>query len=121
MNRQAQDSLNPSELSRKRTFQWLADAIPALACYVDASLRYRFMNTRYRKLFHLSETQDIQHLYMPGLMGEEAFAKARVYVNKVLSGEHVTYEIHLSESGEANRVLQVHYVVSPEKPLIDGF
>ncbi|NRA19593.1 MAG: PAS domain-containing sensor histidine kinase [Oceanospirillaceae bacterium] len=91
------------------TFAWIADSIPALACYVDSSLSYRFMNARYRKMFSLADDIDVTSHSMPSLLGERGFSGAQDKVNKVLQGEFVSYEYRL-KTGTGEKVLQVHYV-----------
>jgi len=104
------DHINTLASSRVGTFKWLVDAIPALACYVDRSLRYQFMNTRYRNMFNIQESDNVSLLSMPNLLGAESFAKALPHVEKVLGGERVTYELLLKRNPEEDTVLQVHYV-----------
>lgn len=91
------------------TFAWIADSIPALACYVDRDLSYRFMNARYRKMFSLADNIDVTKYSMLSLLGEQGFSGAQDKVNKVLHGEFVSYEYRL-ETGTGEKVLQVHYV-----------
>lgn len=90
------------------TFTWIADSIPALACYVDNTFHYRFMNAKYRNMFGLPDDIDVEDCTMMGILGEDAFAKVEGSVRKALRGELVNYEVNIS--GKQPKILQVHYV-----------
>jgi signal transduction histidine kinase len=91
------------------TFSWIADSIPALACYIDKNLSYRFMNAKYRKMFKLADEVKVEDYKIFQIIGEVAYARAKPSIEKALQGEFVSYEFEL-DSTEIPRILQVHYV-----------
>lgn len=90
------------------TFTWIADSIPAYACYVDSTLHYRFMNAKYREMFGINSGVDYESYTMLNVLGKEAFSKAEPSVQKALKGEFVSYEVNINELDP--KILQVHYV-----------
>jgi PAS domain S-box-containing protein len=69
----------------------VADAIPALMSYIDADLRYRFVNRAYTAWFGHDRT-DIEHHHMADVLGEAAFEALRPHVEGVLRGEEQRFE-----------------------------
>jgi signal transduction histidine kinase len=91
------------------TFSWIADSIPALACYIDKNLSYRFMNAKYRKMFKLADDVKVEEYKIFQIIGDMAYARAKPSIEKALQGEFVSYEFEL-DSTDIPRILQVHYV-----------
>ncbi len=100
----AEDALRESE-ARLRL---VADGVPALISYVDASQRYRFSNRTYQGWY------GIRHERMIGRTIREVFGDAnyeslRPNIDRALSGEEVRFE-HTSLEGGRERILQVTYI-----------
>jgi PAS domain S-box-containing protein len=89
--------------------QLVADALPALISYVDASAHYRFNNRAYVDWFgHARE--DIQGKHMREVLGEEAFTRVQPNVEAALSGQRVQYEAQVPYKTGGTRFIQADYV-----------
>lgn len=72
-------------------FRLVTDSLPALLSYLDRDLTYRYVNQTYSKWFAvplsavLGQTVDT-------VLGEEAAARFRPYMQRALAGEVVQYE-----------------------------
>jgi len=73
----------------------ITDALPALIAYVDAGQRYRFTNKPYEEWFGRPRSE-INGRHMRKVLGEELYEARRPYVEEVLSGRLVTFEITYS-------------------------
>lgn len=87
----------------------VADNVPALISYVDRESRYRFANRTYGDWF------GIEHQSMPGrtvaeVFGEEAYARMRQNVERVLAGSTVEFEFVAAGESGRRRVLQMSCV-----------
>ena len=94
----------------------IADNVPALISYVDREQRYAFSNRTYDDWF------DIAHERMQGrtvadVFGEQAYARMRPDIERVLTGESVQFELTTGE-GVRRRTLQVACVphIAPPQP-----
>lgn len=89
--------------------QLVADALPALISYVDASAHYRFNNQAYVDWFgHARE--EIQGKHMREILGEAAFTRVRPYVEAALSGQRVQYEARVPYRTGGTRFVRADYV-----------
>ena len=102
----------------------IADALPLLISYVDAELRYRFVNQPYEAWFGRS-IEDILGRTVTELMGPERFEQRRPFFERTLAGETVTYEedlerrngvaiteiLHVPHRDAADRVVGFYAVV----------
>lgn len=106
--------------TKEHTFNWLTNEMPGLACYVDKNLNYHFMNAKYKQLWKISNNEDIRKLNISDVLGSE-YSKVKNYVQTVLSGKKVTYEVKLGIG-----IIQVHYIPdfedsTDEKSEVNGF
>jgi len=85
-HRQAGHTVSESE----RRLRTVVDHLPQFVSYVDQNLIYRFVNRRYEEAFGLRE-EDVLGKPLPEIIGQEAFARARHHVERVLQGEQVRY------------------------------
>jgi PAS domain S-box-containing protein len=86
-----------AELERQKSDQFLqliTDSVPGCISYVDASQRYRFVNRTYEHWFHCRKA-DLIGQTVRSVIGETAYAQVRDQVERVLSGEQVSYEAEL--------------------------
>lgn len=86
----------------------VANSVPALISYVDREQRYRFSNRTYNDWF------GIAHERMAGrtvaeVFGEDAYARMRENIERVLAGEEVQFEFTTAEGGQ-RRTLQISCV-----------
>ena len=100
--------------------QLVADALPALISYVDASAQYRFNNRAYVDWFgHARE--DIQGKHMRHVLGEEAFKRVQPYVEAALSGQRVQYEAEVPYKTGGTRYIHAEYVPHLQPNGVAGF
>ena len=83
------------ELNRARTdIRLIADAAPAYIAHVAADKRFRFVNKAYALRFGLTPQQVVGR-YMWEVVGQEAYESLRPYVEQVLGGTPVEFEIEI--------------------------
>ena len=82
----------PTDSSRYESrLNLIVDELPACVSYIDADLRYRFVNTTYEAWFQL-DRQTIDGQYLWQVIGNVAYRKVKPYIDQVFNGEQVTYE-----------------------------
>lgn len=84
------------------------DAVPALIAYVGTDCRYQMANARYQDWLGVNPDQ------MPGrhirdVIGKTDWKKVRPYVDRVLAGETVVFEMERAAAGAASRWIQATY------------
>ncbi|ASC73740.1 multi-sensor signal transduction histidine kinase [Halomicronema hongdechloris C2206] len=94
--------------------QLITDSIPGCISYTDASQHYRFVNHTYEEWFGCRK-EDILERSIAEVLGAEAYQRARQHIERVLSGETVTYENELPYQGR-----QPRYVSGKLVPEIDS-
>ncbi|MDN4572367.1 PAS sensor protein [Pandoraea cepalis] len=82
----------------------IADNLPALVAYVDGERRYRFANSTYREWLGLDPEEIVGRLTHE-VLDADFFAAIEPYVQRVLSGERVEYEVGATLNG-SQRVLR---------------
>ncbi len=98
---------------REREFRTLADNVPAMFSYLDADQRYRYVNRRYEKHWG-RPAAEIVGKTAAELLGTQGYAVARPHIERVLSGEQVTYQ-GAFDYADGCHTMQVSYV-----PDVDG-
>ena len=93
---------------REREFRTLADNVPALFSYLDADQRYRYVNRRYEKHWG-RPAADIVGKTAAELLGPQGYAVASPHIERVLSGEQVTYQATFDYT-DGPHTMQVSYV-----------
>lgn len=77
----------------------LLNSLPTFVSYVDTDLRYVFTNDANRAFF--PEIKEITGLTMKEIMGPERFEKLKPYVERVLQGQEVTFDLTIpTQRGE---------------------
>lgn len=87
----------------------IADNIPVLISYVDADRRYVFNNAAYERWFGHSRDQ-IHARHMREILGDDAYAAIRPYVDKVLQGEEVHFESDVPYRDAGPRYISASYI-----------
>ncbi len=100
--------------------QVITDSVPGCISYVDAERRYRFVNRTYEQWFHCRK-QDILGRTLEETIGTEAYDRVRVHVDRVLSGESVTYEAELPYRGGQTRYISAVLVPDIEEDRVRGY
>lgn len=86
--REAEQALRQSE-ARLRT---ITDTLPAMVAYVDADERYRFNNVAYERTFGIAR-EAMKDKPMREILGEAMYSRVKPYIDRVLRGETVTFEL----------------------------
>ena len=100
-------TVNPLEL--------IVDAVPALIAYVDREHRYVFVNLAYEAWFGCPRTE-IPGRTLREFLGEERYGQILPYVERVFSGESVTFESTVTHRDGTPRFILLAYVpdVAPD-------
>ncbi|HZG41166.1 MAG TPA: PAS domain S-box protein, partial [Nodosilinea sp.] len=94
---------------RETELRLLTNAVPALIAFIDTEQRYRFNNQGYEQWFGQSATE-INGKYLWEVVGDKAYEGVRPYVERVLSGEQVTYERTVLFKDGTTRYVSATYV-----------
>ncbi len=112
-----QEALRKSE----EQLRLVIDNIPALISYMDPQERYRFSNQVYEDWFGISP-KDIIGKTARELIGDQAYAEIRPYINAALSGQKVSYELPLKDKYGKIRHTSISYVPDlTEKGEVNGY
>jgi PAS domain S-box-containing protein len=93
----------------QRELQQMTDALPVLISHVDADGRYRFNNRAYEEWFGHPRA-DIQGRPLREVLGEQAYAGLRPFVERALAGEAVSIEQLVPYKDGGDRFIHVDYV-----------
>ena len=85
---------------------------PFMLTRCTRDLRYRYVSRAYAAMFN-RKPEEIAGKLIAEIMGEEGLAIIRSYIDRVLSGETVTYELGVPLKGARPRILRATYV--PDK------
>jgi two-component system, cell cycle sensor histidine kinase and response regulator CckA len=100
------------ELNRARTdIRLIADAAPAYIAHVAADKRFRFVNKAYALRFGLTPQQVVGR-HMWDVVGREAYESLHPYVEQVLAGTPVEFEIEIPYEGIGRHFM--HCAYAPE-------
>ncbi|MEW6668168.1 MAG: PAS domain S-box protein [Thermodesulfobacteriota bacterium] len=99
----------------------VTDNVPALVSYVDREGCYRFVNRRYEEWFGLAPTEVIGK-HFTEVVGPDAGGRVKIYVEKALSGERVSYEQALPYAHGGERWVHAEYVPdTDDEGTVKGF
>lgn len=106
---------------REEQLRLITNAVPVFISYVDAEQRYRFNNQKYEEWFGVLALE-IYGKHMQEFMDESVYESVRPYIEAVLSGEEVTYEINALDKDGISRYFEVSYVPQfNEEKAVEGF
>lgn len=94
---------------QERQLRLLADALPVLLAKCDREYRLVFVNKTFADR-HAVTPQMAIGKRLAEVMGEEAFAAIRQYIDAALQGQPQEHEINLPELGKSERTLHMMYV-----------
>jgi PAS domain S-box-containing protein len=97
----------PSE--NEEQLRFVANAVPALLGYLDASARYLWVNESYRRWFGYAP-EAVRGRHVSEVLGAKAWAQLRPYVERVLEGEAVTFENRIHYKNGGARDIRASYV-----------
>lgn len=94
--------------SNENQLRLITDSIPLLISYVDREHRYKFVNRNYTEWFGKTR-EEVIGKHLSEILGDAAYRSLLPEVEKVLSGEEVSFERSVPyKSGE--RFINVHYI-----------
>jgi diguanylate cyclase (GGDEF)-like protein/PAS domain S-box-containing protein len=105
----AEQQLRRNEL-RLRT---IADAMPAMIGYVDATQRFVFVNAAYERAYGRDRSDFIGRTARE-VLGEALYARRQPYIERALRGERVTFEEEQQIDGEF-RCMEITYIPQREE------
>jgi PAS domain S-box-containing protein len=93
----------------RRELEMLADALPVLVSYMDADVRYQFVNKIYEEWFPWRH-EDIQGKPVREVGGEAAYATVEHHIEAALAGRRVSFEQFMPYKNGRHRRIRVEYV-----------
>ena len=103
--KQAEEKLRQSSAQ----LQLITNALPVWISYIDEMERYRFNNATYESWFG-RPAAEIEGLHLPEVIGEEIYLQIQGYVQAVLGGESVKFDMEWPIPNLGNRWLQVSFI-----------
>lgn len=101
--------------------QLITNALPVWISAVDEFERYRFNNATYETWFGRSAAE-IEGLHLPEVLGEEIYLQIQGYVQAVLGGESVNFDMEWPIPKLGKRWVQVSFIPDQVKPhKVHGF
>ena len=104
-----------AERQAQQQLQSLADALPAVVTLCDRNLRYLYINQLGAQWLRRTP-QEVIGRPMAEIIGEAALAQIRPYIDRVLSGEPVSYEREVEYPAVGRRWASVRFA-----PVGDGW
>jgi PAS domain S-box-containing protein len=106
---------------RESYLQLIIDSTPVLIAYCDDQKRYRFVNKKYVERFEMSREEVIGKT-IPEVVGEEAYAVFSSYVDAVLNGQPVEFELEIPYQGIGMHYMHCTYIPDVgNKGVVHGF
>ena len=93
----------------------IADSLPILIAHCDARSQYLFVNRSYATRFGLGP-DDLIGLNIETVVGRAAYDVLRPYIDRVLAGETVAFEIDVPYEGLGLRIMRCEYVPAELDP-----
>jgi PAS domain S-box-containing protein len=100
--------------ARERQLELVTNNAPVLITHCDTQRRFKFVNKAYAERFGL-HPRDLVGKHFAEIMGPEAYAAIAPFVDKVLSGQPVNFEIEVPY-----RTLGTQYMQCAYQPELDG-
>ncbi|MEK1932865.1 MAG: NahK/ErcS family hybrid sensor histidine kinase/response regulator, partial [Pararhizobium sp.] len=94
---------------REERIRLFANAMPTMMCYIDESEQYQFVNRAYRTSFGRNGKK-ILGRKMRAVLGEEEYNLRRPYIERVLSGSTVVFDLTLPSADDERRFGLATYV-----------
>jgi PAS domain S-box-containing protein len=97
---------------REQQLRLITDAVPVFIAQADSNYRLKFVNKTYADRFGF-RPEDVIGKRIPEIVGEEAFAAIRQYVDAALAGKPQEHEIRVPSGQSGERFMHMVYV--PER------
>lgn len=94
--------------TRAEELAFVVENAPAFICRVGTDYRYLYVNASHSERFGLTP-EDVVGMHVSDLLGEEAFAAIRPYMDRAFLGEHVSYSLEVPYRELGMRHIQVGY------------
>jgi PAS domain S-box-containing protein len=91
-----------------RQLALITDTAPVFIAYCDTESRFKFVNKAYAARFGL-RPEDCVGKRIPDIVGEQAYASFRQYVDAVLRGEAVEFDVAIPYTGLGERFMHCSY------------
>lgn len=98
--------------AREAQFRLVTNQAPVLLAHLDKDFRYKFVNKPYASLFDC-EPEEIVGMRALDVVGPAQFETERPYMERVLAGEQVQFELETTHAQNGQRWSHVEY--TPEK------
>lgn len=108
-NNLSENNLSEETLRQEQYLRLIIDALPVLVARCDRDYRLSFVNKTYADRFGYLPSEVIGKR-IPDIMGEEAFAGARQYIDAALRGQPQEHEIRVTTAQGAESYLHMMYV-----------
>ncbi|BAZ00127.1 multi-sensor hybrid histidine kinase [Tolypothrix tenuis PCC 7101] len=106
---------------KEEQLRLITNAVPVFISYIDNQQCYRFNNKKYAEWYGVASSE-LHGKHIKEVVGEATYKTIRPYIETVLSGETVTYEVEISPPDGSSRYIQGAYVphFSPDGT-VEGF
>ncbi len=94
---------------RDEKLRLIADGLPVCISYIDANRRYRFNNKTYESWFGLP-VAEMRGRHVRDVLGRDLYEQVAPWINEVLAGRQVTYDISIERPDGTIREAQVLHV-----------
>lgn len=95
--------------NREQQLRIITDAIPALISYIGRDQRYHFVNRQYEVWFG-QHPGDLLGKTMTEVLGAKAMEQLAPFVDRVLKGEDIRFEVEAHYPRHNTRWIDAHYV-----------
>jgi len=97
----------------------LTDALPALVGYIDHNQCYQFTNRAYEEWFG-SQAEDLVGRSVRAVVGEEAYAQVRGYLERALAGERLDFDAWMPYRTDLVKYIHTSYVPDRRAGIVMG-
>ncbi|WP_082479397.1 MULTISPECIES: PAS domain-containing protein [unclassified Methylobacterium] len=105
----------------ERELRLITDALPVLISFIGADHVYRFANRAYEDWFSMP-AGDVVGRDVRDLLGPDAYATRKPYMDRALGGESVTFELDWPQRDGRHRVAEIRYLPRWDPAgTVDGF
>ncbi|MDB5234888.1 MAG: sensor histidine kinase, partial [Hymenobacter sp.] len=104
----------------QRQLRLLTDALPVLIAYIDHEQKYQFVNQAYQAWFG-HEPAAMQGRTVRELVGQEAYAEVKGYVEQALTGQRIDFEARMQYRKDFVRHIHTSYVPDIQDGQVAGF
>jgi PAS domain S-box-containing protein len=98
--------------AREAQFRFVTNQAPVLLAHLDSEYRYKFVNKPYASIFG-REPEEIVGMRAVEVVGAAQFEAERSYMEKVLAGDQIQFELEMTSAQNEQRWSHVEY--TPEK------